>query len=70
MEKVKINTEYIKLDQLIKWAGITGSGVEAKELVLSGQVRVNGQPENRRGKKIRPGDKVEVLENTIIVEAE
>lgn len=70
MEKVKINTEYIKLDQLIKWAGINGSGVEAKELVLSGQVRVNGQPENRRGKKIRPGDKVEVLENTIIVEAE
>jgi ribosome-associated protein len=70
MEKVKINTEFIKLDQLIKWAGVTGSGVEAKELVISGQVRVNGQIENRRGKKIRPGDRIEVLDNEILVEAE
>lgn len=70
MEKVKINTEFIKLDQLIKWAGVTGSGVEAKELVISGQVRVNGETELRRGKKIRPGDKVEVLGNVVVVEAE
>lgn len=70
MEKVKINTEFIKLDQLIKWAGVTGSGVEAKELVISGQVSVNGQTETRRGKKIRPGDRIEVLGTQIIVEAE
>lgn len=70
MEKVKISTEYIKLDQLIKWAGITGSGVEAKELVISGQVRVNGETETRRGKKIRPGDRVEVLGTEIVIEAE
>lgn len=70
MEKVKINTEFIKLDQLIKWAGVTGSGVEAKELVISGQVRVNGETETRRGKKIRLGDRIEVLGTQIIVEAE
>lgn len=70
MEKVKISTEYIKLDQLIKWAGVTGSGVEAKELVISGQVRVNGETETRRGKKIRPGDRVEVLGTEIVIEAE
>ena len=68
MEKVKINTEYIKLDQLIKWAGITGSGVEAKELVISGEVLVNGEIENRRGKKVRPGDKIELLGKVFEVE--
>lgn len=68
MKKVKINTEYIKLDQLIKWAGITGSGVEAKELVIAGEVKVNGEIENHRGKKIRIGDKIELLGEIFEVE--
>lgn len=60
MKEIKINTEYIKLDQFLKWAGITQSGAEAKELVISGQVQVNSEKEIRRGRKIRPGDTVNV----------
>lgn len=59
MEIVKINTEYIKLDQLLKWAGLAESGAEAKELVVTGCVKVNGATELQRGKKIRKGDVVQ-----------
>lgn len=60
MEKVQIKTEYIKLDQLLKWCGVTDSGAEAKDLVVSGKVKVNGQTELQRGKKMRSGDVMEV----------
>ena len=60
MEKITINTEFIKLDQLLKYAGICGSGAEAKAWITEGRVRVNGAAEDRRGKKIRDGDVVEV----------
>jgi ribosome-associated protein len=60
MEKVTINTEYIKLDQFLKWCGVTSSGVEAKFLVIEGYVKVNGNTELQRGKKIRKGDIIEV----------
>ena len=63
MEKVYINTEYIKLDQFLKFAAIADSGVTAKEIILDEQVKVNGEIEVRRGKKIRPGDIVEVFGN-------
>lgn len=53
---VKISTEYIKLDQLLKFAGISLSG--ADELILSGAVSVNEEPCTMRGKKLRPGDSV------------
>lgn len=58
MEKseVKITTEYIKLDQLIKFAGIAYSGAEAKDMVINGCASVNGEMCTMRGKKIRPGD--------------
>ena len=58
MEKseVKITTEYIKLDQLIKFAGIAYSGAEAKDMVINGCASVNGELCTMRGKKIRPGD--------------
>jgi ribosome-associated protein len=58
MEKseVKINTEFIKLDQLIKYAGIAYSGAEAKDMVINGCASVNGEQCLMRGKKIRPGD--------------
>ena len=57
MEKteVKITTEFIKLDQLIKYAGIAYSGAEAKDMVVNGYVSVNGEVCTMRGKKIRPG---------------
>lgn len=50
----------IKLDQFLKWAGITSTGGQSKILIQSDQVKVNGELENRRGKKISPGDIVEV----------
>lgn len=58
MEKseVKITTEFIKLDQLIKFAGIAYSGAEAKDMVINGCASVNGELCTMRGKKIRPGD--------------
>ena len=48
--------EFIKLGQALKLAGVVGSGVEAKMLILDGEVSVNGEVETRRGKKIFPGD--------------
>ncbi len=58
MEEIKITTEFIKLDALLKFASLTGSGGEAKMLILDGQVSVNGEVCTMRGKKIRPGDVV------------
>lgn len=59
-EKKSITTEYIKLDQFLKFAGVVPTGGEAKELILSGLVAVNGVPCRQRGKKLRPGDAVMV----------
>lgn len=56
---IKINTEYIKLDSFLKWAGVVSLGSEAKAYILEGLVKVNDEVELRRGKKIYPGDKVE-----------
>ncbi len=67
MLEVEINTEFIKLDQLLKWAGVCISGAEAKELIQLNKVKVNNEIENRRGKKIRTGDIVEVLDKSIKV---
>lgn len=60
MEKITINTEYIKLQQLLKLANITSQGSDAKILVIDGMVKVNGSVVFERGKKIRAGDVVEV----------
>ena len=56
MEKIKISTEYIKLDQLLKWANLVNSGAEAKIFIQNGKVLVNNQVEQKRGKKIFKGD--------------
>ncbi|MBP1549790.1 MAG: RNA-binding S4 domain-containing protein [Oscillospiraceae bacterium] len=66
--KVKITTEFIKLDQLLKFAGAVAIGSEAKEIILDGQVKVNGEICTMRGKKIRSGDTVTVNNQDIIVE--
>ena len=57
---LNITTEYIKLDQLLKFAGAVAIGSEAKKLILDGKVTVNGQPCLIRGKKLRSGDVVTV----------
>ena len=59
-QEVKISTEFIKLDALLKFAGLTATGGEAKEAVQAGRVKVNGQVCAMRGKKLRPGDVVEL----------
>ncbi|MGA1488791.1 MAG: RNA-binding S4 domain-containing protein [Planctomycetota bacterium] len=48
----------IKLDQFLKWQGAVDSGGEAKVRIQAGEVRVNGEVETRRGKRLRPGDTV------------
>lgn len=50
----------IKLDQFLKWSGITPTGGQAKLLIQEGAVRVNGEVERRRGRRLRRGDRVEV----------
>ncbi len=67
-EKVKIKTEFIKLDQLLKFAGLCDTGGFAKELIQQGAVKVNGEVCTMRGKKLRPGDVVEVDQYRVEVE--
>ena len=64
MEKVRIHTEFIKLDALLKFAGLCETGGEAKELVQGGAVKVNGEVCTMRGKKLHPGDEVTFMANT------
>ncbi len=52
--------DHITLDALLKATGLAGSGGAAKVLIAEGGVRVNGEPETRRGRKVRAGDEVEV----------
>ena len=59
-EKIQITTEFIKLDQLLKFANLVGTGGEAKMAIQDGLVTVNGEVCTMRGKKIRPGDIVEL----------
>ncbi len=61
MEKVRIDTDFIKLDQFLKYAGITSTGGESKNIISDGLVKVNGQAELARGKKLRKGDTVEIM---------
>ena len=59
MEKIIIDTEYIKLDSLLKFAAAVGTGGEAKFVIAEGMVNVNGEVCTMRGKKLRAGDVVE-----------
>lgn len=68
MEKIAINTEFIKLDALLKYAALVGTGGEAKMAVAEGMVKVNGEVCTMRGKKIRPGDTVEFDRFQLLVE--
>ena len=58
MRVIEIKTEFIKLQDLLKFANLVESGGIAKECVQNGEVSVNGEVCTQRGKKIRPGDDV------------
>lgn len=59
-EIIKIDTEFIRLDNLLKFAGAVDTGGAAKFLIQDGQVKVNGEFCTMRGKKMRNGDKAQI----------
>lgn len=64
----KIDTEFIELQQLLKKENIVGSGGEAKIMIKEGLIKVNGEIETRRGRKLYPNDVVEVEGRKIVIE--
>ena len=58
METIKIRDDFIKLGQALKAAGLVGSGAEAKEVIVEGSVKVNGETDTRRGRKLYAGGRV------------
>lgn len=69
METITIETEFIKLDALLKFAVLTATGGEAKQVITDGMVAVNGETCTMRGKKIRPGDTVTFAGHTLKVQS-
>lgn len=71
-QTVAITTEYIKLDQLLKFSGLAYSGSEAKDMILSEMVEIDGEICTMRGKKMRPGDSCKVYfeDETVTVKVE
>ena len=69
MEVIHLREDYIKLGQALKAANLVESGGDAKHVVQEGMVRVNGQVDTRRGKKLVAGDLVEYNGKTIKIEA-
>lgn len=69
MEIIKLREEYIKLGQALKAAGLVESGLYAKLVIQDGLVKVNGQIETQRGKKLVAGDVVEFDNETIQIKA-
>ncbi len=71
-ERVTITTEYIKLDQLLKFAGVAMTGADAKDMILSEMVEVDGEVCTMRGKKMRPGDFCTVYfeDETVVIKVE
>lgn len=68
MEKIAIETEFIKLDALLKFAALVSTGGEAKYVISENMVKVNGEVCTQRGRKIHPGDRVEFAGNELFVE--
>lgn len=69
-EKIKIDSEFIKLQDLLKLGGAVDTGGMAKNVIQSGQVSVNGEVCTMRGKKMRVGDVAVIDDLTLVVEAE
>lgn len=66
-EEFRARGDELRLGQLLKAAGVAGSGGEAKHLIASGSVRVNGEVETRRGRQLSPGDTVTASGRTLRV---
>ena len=67
-KRIKIRDEYITLGQFLKFARIIDQGGEAKYYLATRKVLVNGEEENRRGRKLREGDKIVLDEGTFVIE--
>ena len=65
MQEIEIRGDMIRLGQLLKLAGIAGSGSEARALLLENVVTVNGEPESRRGRQLHRGDVVAIGDDAI-----
>lgn len=70
MKEIKIHTDYITLGQFLKFIGVVSTGGEIKAFLVENVVFVNENMENRRGKKLFPGDLVVVLGQKYIIKAE
>ena len=68
MQKVTIKTEFIKLDQFLKYTGMAENGGMAKAIILEGHVLVNGEKEERRGRKLFKGDKISLDDNHFVID--
>lgn len=68
MEVIKLRDEYIKLGQALKAAGLVDSGVVAKDVIQNGEVKVNGEIDTRRGRKLYDGDVVTFMDQNIKIE--
>jgi ribosome-associated protein len=64
-QEIAIRGDTIRLGQLLKLAGIVGAGGEAKALLATGTVLVNGEPDARRGRQLHPGDEVRVGDDVV-----
>lgn len=69
MQTVNIRDEFIKLGQAMKLAGLVESGVEAKIVITSGEVKVNGEIDDRRGRKLYNGDVVDWKGKQFVISA-
>lgn len=69
MEVIKLRDEYIKLGQALKASGLVESGVDAKYVIEDGLVKVNGETEYQRGKKLRAGDLIQYDGQEVKIEA-
>ena len=67
MREIEIRGHTIRLGQLLKLAGLADSGADAKALLAEGAVTVNGEPEERRGRQLHPGDVVAAGDVTVRV---
>ena len=67
MQNINIVTEFIKLDAMLKYVNAVETGGMAKDVILQGEVKVNGEVCTMRGKKLRPGDQVEFMNETYVI---
>jgi len=63
LEKIEIHTEEISLDNFLKWANIVSSGGQAKHLISEGYIKVNGETEIRRSRKLVKGDIIDIQDD-------